>query len=98
MDPLDGADLQARKLARVAELAYVRALIARKEFAAARAEMAEMEKERPNLADIPDRSVNDEVGHGGWTTRNLRGSQADAWREFDSVWWDLRDAEGQAGL
>ncbi len=98
IDPLDGADLQARKLERLAELAYVRSLISRKEFAAARAEMAEMEKDRPRLAEIPDRTVNVDLGHGGWTTRNLRQSQADAWREFDTVWWDLRDAEERAGF
>ena len=93
-DPLNVADTRSRAIIRDGELAYVRALLAKGRLAEAKAMLDDVSKGRPDLAAIPDREVNVVAGQMA-SYVNLRQVQREAWREFDTVWWDLQDAQAR---
>ncbi len=69
-----------------------RALFDRGDTKAASVERDRIARRRPNLADLPEGMimVDRGVGKFGWQPR---AKQKDAWRAFDSLWWDVRDAQ-----
>jgi tetratricopeptide (TPR) repeat protein len=89
-EPLDGhiaAD------AVIADIQVARALAKRGQVAAAKAELDRIATRRPKITDIRDGTimVDRGVAKMGW---HPRSKQQDAWREFDSVWWDVKEARG----
>ena len=66
-------------------------LAKRGDVAAAKAELDRIATRRPKITDIRDGTimVDRGVAKMGW---HPRSKQQEAWREFDAVWWDVRDA------
>jgi tetratricopeptide (TPR) repeat protein len=88
-DPLQGLTA-ADALA--ADLHVARGLLKRGDAKGAEAELTRIAARRPDLQDLPDGTVMIPRGEGtkfGWSPRYR---QRDAWRGFDAVWWDVRDA------
>ncbi|HYO08341.1 MAG TPA: hypothetical protein VER17_05170 [Tepidisphaeraceae bacterium] len=74
-----------------AELRVARALLKRGDAAAAMKELQRLANQRPDLSDLSS-SMQQETkpwGTSGWYPRSV---QEDAWREYDALWWDVRDA------
>jgi hypothetical protein len=74
-----------------ADVNVAKGLLSRGEAKAALAEMTRIAQHRSTLQDIPNTFVMVPRGPAkiGW---NARGYQVGRWREFDSAWWDIRDA------
>ncbi|MGB7158145.1 MAG: hypothetical protein WBD40_08770 [Tepidisphaeraceae bacterium] len=87
-DPVQG-HIAAEAVA--AELHVPRVMLGRGDAKGAVVELERIAQRRPNLPDFPEATVMVDRGPAkfGWDPRS---KQKDAWREFDSVWWDVRDA------
>ncbi len=96
----DNAELRRRQTVRSAQLEFVRLALSEKRLAEAAALLDEIERARPDLADIPDRTVFEQFagGGGGGSMWNLRSEWRRSWDEFDTVRWDLLDAQGHPAL
>jgi hypothetical protein len=73
-----------------ADLTVPRALFKNGDAKAAADELSRISQHRPNLADLPEGMlmVDRGVAKLGWYPR---GRQEDAWRAFDTLWWDVHD-------
>ncbi|MGN6368374.1 MAG: hypothetical protein ACTHN5_08955 [Phycisphaerae bacterium] len=91
-DSASVADSEARESVRAAGLALVRGLLAEHQLAEARAEMEVMAKERPDVGALQERALVVERGMARQAS-SVWQLQQQAWMEFDTVWWELRDAE-----
>jgi hypothetical protein len=87
-DPLQG-HIAAEAVA--ADLAVPRALLKRGDVKAATAEIDRIAMRRPPMGDLSAGTIMVDRGPVkiGW---NPRFHQEAAWRQFDAVWWDVRDA------
>ncbi|MCL2639931.1 MAG: hypothetical protein FWD53_03710 [Phycisphaerales bacterium] len=90
-DAKDFQEVESREIVREAEVAYVRELMRLGKVAEAKAELAEIGKNRPDLAEISDKYVRFERMPGIFSTGNLRDKNREAWREVDRVWWELNE-------
>ena len=87
-DPLHG-HVAADALA--AELCVPRALLKQGDVRGAAAELDRLAALRPKLTDLPDGTIMVDRGAMkiGW---HPRSKQKDAWRLYDALWWQVKDA------
>jgi hypothetical protein len=89
--PEDYDEVKLRQRVRAVHLAQVRWLASHGKADDARKLLDQMEAGRPDLRQVSDLLVYISRGGGAYTSWIPQSGNQDAWREFDSVKWDLID-------
>ena len=91
-DPLQG-NVAADAL--LAELCVPRAMLKRGDVTGAAAELYRLAAHRSKLTDLPDGTLMVDRGPAkfGW---HPRSTQKEAWRQYDALWWEVKDALGSS--
>jgi tetratricopeptide (TPR) repeat protein len=92
VDLLSCGNTRAHQIARKAQLALIRTLIANGKRTEAQAALDQIARERPDLSLLSNETQMVSTGPGSWTSVNYRQLQRDAWREYDTAWWNAQES------
>jgi hypothetical protein len=92
IDYMNNRDINQRLTLLGAQVAMARGLFKQGKIDTVKQLLPQIESRRPVLSSIPGGMSQIDGGHGIRYSWDPRSRVRDAWRDFDTLWWDVQDA------